>query len=238
MRAQLTIGGLVLSPTLAVGLCHRCLPRGTDRRPRARAWHDTARMVARAIPLALVRRSRALPVLALIVVLTFVAGRGRRPLLRRECPGRGPAASFSLFGARGVLLAARAAFIFGVAVVVGAVVGRALPALILTALIATHRDRRRGRRPSERHPPESEAVAFPEDFRGSDGPNAGRGDLYIDTAFQLPDGSLVGYEYFGDEACTTTTATRATRCSRCASRAASTGSSRPARHWSWAVAPC
>jgi len=44
--------------------------------------------------------------------------------------------SFSGFGARGVVLAARATFVFAVGVVVGAVMGRMLPALILTAVIA------------------------------------------------------------------------------------------------------
>ena len=69
-------------------LCHRGLPRGADRRPRARAWHHPARVVAHPVSLALVRRPRA-------------AGprdhrgpdlrrrSGRRPLLRRERPGRG-----------------------------------------------------------------------------------------------------------------------------------------------------
>jgi hypothetical protein len=195
--AQLTIGGLVLSPTLAVAyvigaflgvpIVGRELERGTTRlawslAPSRWRWFAV----------------RVLPVLALIVVLTFVAGAAVDRFFAVSVRGEDPTASFSLFGARGVLLAARAAFIFGVAVVVGAVVGRALPALILTALIASIAIAG-GEGIHQNVILRSEAVAFREDFSGEGDPNAGRGDLYIDTAFQLPDGSLVGYEYFGDE---------------------------------------
>ena len=40
----------------------------------------------------------------------------------------------------------------------------------------------------------SEAVAIPIDPNDN---NPSPGDLYIDQKFVLPDGSLVGYEYFG-----------------------------------------
>ena len=45
--------------------------------------------------------------------------------------------SFTNFGFRGLLIASRAVFIFAVGVAVGAIVGRALPAVILAAVIAT-----------------------------------------------------------------------------------------------------
>ncbi|MDP9483420.1 MAG: hypothetical protein M3P84_09380, partial [Chloroflexota bacterium] len=72
---------------------------------------------------------------------------------------------------------------------------RALPALILTALIVTiaiaggeglYQDRI----------VRNEAIPVRESPDGSG--SYRRGDLTFDTVFQLPDGSLVGWEYFGD----------------------------------------
>jgi hypothetical protein len=193
--AQVTIGGLVLSPTLAVAyvigaflgvpIVARELERGTTRlawslAPSRWRWFAV----------------RALPILAIIVVLTFAAGAAIDRFFAASVQGEDPAASFSLFGARGVLLAARAAFIFGVAVLVGAVLGRSLPALIVTALIVTIAIAG-GEGLHHEFILRNEAVAIPVDMEG-EGSTSGRGDLYIDTRWQLPDGSLVGYEAFPD----------------------------------------
>ncbi len=195
--AQLTIGGLVLSPTLAVAyvigaflgvpIVGRELERGTTRlawslAPSRWRWFAV----------------RVLPVLAIIAVLTFVAGAAVDRFFAASVQGEDPAASFTLFGARGVLLAARAAFIFGVAVVVGATVGRALPALIVTALIVTIAIAG-GEGVHQNLILRNEAVPVPLDFEGNGYSTNGRGDLNFDTRFQLPDGSLVGWEYFGPD---------------------------------------
>ena len=129
-------------------------------------------------------------------MLTFAAGAAVDRFFAASVQGEDPAASFSLFGARGGLLAARAAFIFGIAVAVGAVVGRALPALILTALIATIAIAG-GEGVHQNLILRNEAIPVPMSF--DDSMSNRRGDLFFDTRFQLPDGSLVGYEYFHDQ---------------------------------------
>jgi ABC-type transport system involved in multi-copper enzyme maturation permease subunit len=192
--AQQMVGGLILSPTLAVAyvigaflgvpIVARELERGTTRlawslAPSRWRWFAV----------------RALPVLAIIVVLTFVAGAAVDRFFAASVQGEDPAASFTLYGARGVLLAARAAFIFGVAVVVGAVVGRALPALIVTALIVTI-GISGGEGVYQNVILRNEAI--PVEMRFDENGQGNRGDLTFDTVYQLPDGSLVSWEYFGD----------------------------------------
>ena len=193
-EAQQLIGGLVLSPTLAVAyvigaflgvpIVARELERGTTRLAWSLApsrWRWFA--------------MRTLPVLAIIVVLAFVAGAAVDRFFAASVQGEDPAASFTLYGARGGLLAARAAFIFGIAVVVGAVIGRALPALIVTALIGTIAIAG-GEGVYQNVILRNEAIAV--ETRFDDNGQGNRGDLTFDTVFRLPDGSLVGFEYFGD----------------------------------------
>lgn len=193
--AQQLLGGLILSPTLIVAyvvggflgvpIVARELERGTTRlawslAPSRWRWFAV----------------RVLPVLAILVVLTFAAGMAVDRFFAASVQGEDPAASFTLYGARGGLLASRAAFIFAVAVVVGAVVGRALPALILAGLIGTI-GLAGGEAVHQNLILRNEAIAVPMSF--DDSGNFGRGNLYFDTVFQLPDGSLVGWEYFGDQ---------------------------------------
>jgi hypothetical protein len=97
----------------------------------------------------------------------------------------------------GLLIASRAIFIFAVGVAVGAIFARALPAVILTAIIATI-----GLAGGERvHQMilASEAIAIPIDQQTGEG-GGKPGDMYIDQKFVLPDGTLVGWEYFNGEA--------------------------------------
>ena len=74
-------------------------------------------------------------------------------------------------------------------------VGRALPALILTALIATIAIAG-GEGLYQDLVVKNEAVAVETQF--DENGNGNRGDLTFGIVFQLPDGSLVGWEYFGD----------------------------------------
>lgn len=192
--AQQMIGGLILTPTLVVAyvvggflgvpIVARELERGTTRLAWSLApsrWRWFA--------------ARVLPIFVIVIVLTFAAGVAVDRFFGASAQGEDPGASFTLFGARGGLLASRAAFIFAVAVVVGAVVGRALPALILTALIATVA-LGGGEGVHQNLILRNEAIPVVMSF--DEFGNSRRGDLYFDSAFQLPDGSLVGYEYFGD----------------------------------------
>jgi hypothetical protein len=97
--------------------------------------------------------------------------------------------SFTGFGLRGGLVASRAAFIFAVALAVGAVIGRSLPAVIIAGLIVTIAVI--GGERVNQSILASEAVPLPSEQTTS-------ADLYVEQRFQLPDGSLVGWQYFGD----------------------------------------
>ncbi len=131
--------------------------------------------------------ARLVPTLALFVGIAFIAGVAADQLASAVRPGVDMANSFDSFGNRGVVLAGRAVFILAIAVAIGAVMGRVLPAVLVTAVIAVvalsggstvHQSILRG-----------EAIAM-EDFDWR------TGDMYVDQRFKLPDGSLVGWEYF------------------------------------------
>jgi hypothetical protein len=88
-----------------------------------------------------------------------------------------------LVGFRGVVLAARAIFVFGLAVLVGTVMGRALPALIVAGILAFV-GITGGTQVHERIL-RAEAIQL-------DKP--GPGDMQTDQRFQLPDGRFIGWE--------------------------------------------
>ncbi len=136
--------------------------------------------------------ARMLPLLVLLAIVTFLAGIATDRFVASTTTETDLSNSFTAFGFRGLLIASRAVFVFAVGVAVGAIVARALPAIILAAVIATV-----GLTGGERVHQlilASEAVAIPMDQSG----NGGRpGDLYIDQKFVLPDGTLVDYGYFG-----------------------------------------
>jgi uncharacterized membrane protein len=103
--------------------------------------------------------------------------------------------AFVVFGYRGVPLAARAIFIFAVGVLVGAVVARTLPAIILGAIIAVIG--LSGGQAVHQKLLAAEAIQVPVDVTGDQ--QGASGDMFIDQRFVLPDGRLVNYEYFGNE---------------------------------------
>jgi hypothetical protein len=80
---------------------------------------------------------RVVPALVVVFGLSFVAGAALDRLLAATQPGTDTANAFAGFGSRGVVLAARATFVFAVGVTIGAVMGRMLPALIMTAVIGS-----------------------------------------------------------------------------------------------------
>ena len=83
-----------------------------------------------------------------MAVLTFAVGVAVGSHVRGEQPDAWTSSkSFDGYGARGGLLAARAFFVFAVAVFVGSFIGRSLPAVIIAALVATDRAVRRHQRP-------------------------------------------------------------------------------------------
>ena len=136
--------------------------------------------------------ARLLPILVVLAVLTYLAGIAAERYVAATTTETDLGNSFTNFGFRGLLIASRAVFVFAVGVAVGSIIGRALPAVILAAVIATI-----GLAGGERvHQMilASEAVAIPMDPNNN---NPSPGDLYIDQKFVLPDGSLVDYGYFG-----------------------------------------
>jgi hypothetical protein len=139
--------------------------------------------------------ARMLPILLVVAVLTFLAGWAADRYVGAVSPTVDLANAFTSFGFRGGLIASRAIFIFGVAVLVGAIVARALPAVIIAAAIATIG--LSGGEQVHQRILASEAIAVPMNANEETGFN--QGDLYIDQKFVLPDGSLVGWQYFGNE---------------------------------------
>jgi len=185
------ISGLVLFLPLAAGLflgvpiVARELERGTTRL----AWSLSPSRLRWYL-------ARLLPILVIVAVITYAAGVATDRLFAANEPGQDLANSFVGFGFRGLLLASRAVFIFAVGVLVGAVFARTLPSVIIAAVIVAvgltggsqvHQQILRG-----------EAVAVTADMTGSGLGLVRPGDMYIDQRFVLPDGSLVGWEYFGN----------------------------------------
>ena len=130
---------------------------------------------------------RVVPAVIIVFGLSFLAGVPLDRLMASMEPGTGIAASFAGYGSRGVVLAARATFVFAIGVMVGAMLGRALPALIVTAVVAyvglaggmsVH-----GRILA------SEAVQV-DDATGSGVPGA----MYFDQRIRMPDGRVVTWD--------------------------------------------
>lgn len=166
---------------LGVPIVARELERGTSRlawslTPSRTRWY-LARMV---------------PVLAVLAMVTFGAGIALDRVTAATAPGVDPANAFVNFGSRGLLIASRAVFIFAVGVAVGTIVGRALPAIILGAIIAAV-----GLSGGEAiHQRILRAEAVPVSADQESFGMAASGDLFIDQRFRLPDGSLVDCTYF------------------------------------------
>jgi hypothetical protein len=126
---------------------------------------------------------RLVPVLLVVGAIGLAAGLAADRLLASTEPGVDPANAFLQFGSRGAVLGARVVFVFATGVLVGSLLGRVLPAVIVGGLVAivglvggswVHERWIR-----------SEAVVLPE---------AGPNDLYVDQRFRLPDGRLVGWD--------------------------------------------
>lgn len=141
--------------------------------------------------------ARLLPVLVVLFAVALAAGAAADRLLV-VTEGADPARSFGQFGYRGVLLALRAVLIFSIAVVVGAVLARSFPSIIVASVIGAVAIS--GGQEIHHRILVSEAVPAVTDGIGEDLYDAiTQGDMYIDTLFRLPDGSIVGWEYFVQE---------------------------------------
>lgn len=128
---------------------------------------------------------RFLPILLVVAGGTYVLGIAADRLLAATEPGLDPANAFAQFGFRGVVLAARAVFVLALALLVGTVMGRALPAVIVGGIFAAVGIA--GGMEVHGRILRSEAVTIEE-------AQAQVGDLYIDQQFRLPDGRLIGWD--------------------------------------------
>jgi hypothetical protein len=173
--AGLLVGlSFVAAALIGVAVIAREIERGTTRlawslAPSRRRWYLT----------------RILPLLVGLIVVTFVAGIATDRLTLATEPGMDPANSFDAFGQRGGLIAARSVFIFATAVLVGSIFGRTLPALIVASLVA-YIGLAGGEEVHSRII-RSEAIVVAE-------ADVHPGDRWVDQLFQLPDGSLVGWD--------------------------------------------
>jgi hypothetical protein len=127
-------------------------------------------------------RQRLLPVLAVVTIGSLVLGIAADRLLAASSPGLDISNAFANFGFRGVVLAARAIFVFGLALLVGAVMGRALPALIVAGILAFVGIT--GGTMVHQRILQSEAVPVE---------NPAPGDIQMEQRFRLPDGTLIGW---------------------------------------------
>jgi hypothetical protein len=122
-------------------------------------------------------------VLLVVLAIGLVLGLAADRLLAATEPGLDPANAMAQFGFRGPVLAARAVFVFSAAVLIGTVVGRALPALIFAGIVAVVGIV--GGTQVHDQMLQAEAVVLEE---------PGTGDRWIDQRFRLPDGSLIGHD--------------------------------------------
>jgi len=170
---------------LGVPLVARELERGTTRLawslgPSRWRWYGTT----------------VIPIAVILVVLTFASGVALDRFFAVTQPTIDPSESFTGFGARGGLgLAARAFLIFGIGVALGAIVGRSWPALLIGALVVTV-VLGAGERFHQDVVLRAEAVLVAET---DDTATFDQGQLFIDTRFRLPDGSMVGWDHFNGD---------------------------------------
>ena len=185
LTAPLLAISYVVGLFLGVPLVARELERGTSRlawslAPSRWRWYVTT----------------VVPVALILMLFAFAGGAALDRFFAVSDPTIDAADSFIGYGARGGLgIAARAFFVFGIAVALGAIVGRSWPALIISAIAVTIA-LGAGERLHQDLLLRSEAVLVAQ----TDGSTYDSGALYIDQRIQLPDGTLVGWDYFnGDD---------------------------------------
>ena len=170
----------LLAALVGAPLVARELERGTSRlawslAPSRVRWFGT----------------RVAPAVVVVFALALVAGLVLDRLMGATEPGADAARSFAGFGSRGVVLAARVVFVLALGICLGALLGRMLPALILTVVIGfvgiaggsyVH-----GRWLA------SEAVVTQSE-------SGGPGDLYIEQRVRAPDGRILTWYQLEAEA--------------------------------------
>lgn len=129
--------------------------------------------------------ARLLPIVAAVLVLTFVAGVAADRLVAARSPGTDIANAFDGYGTRGLLVAITALVMTAGAVGLGAVIGRVLPTVILALIFGSLGLTAVARLHERFTAGEAIIVESDQEIRGA---------RYIDQFFKLPDGRLVGWE--------------------------------------------
>ena len=124
LRLALTAVPLLVAPLVGVAVVGRELERGTARltwsiAPSRAVWFTR----------------RVVPIVVVVLGLGLVAGSGLDRLLGAINPWVDPNHTLTDLGNRGLPFAARAVFVLALAVAIGAVAGRTLPALLVTAVV-------------------------------------------------------------------------------------------------------
>ena len=176
IRASLIAMPYLLAALVGAPLVATELERGTTRLAWSLAPSRVRWLVARTVPIAVIT-----------FALALVAGLALDWLTAATSPGTDVANAFDGFGDRGVVLAARVMFVFAVGVLVGAIMGRMLPALIVTIVIAAVGIG--GGSQVHSRILASEAV-WVDTESGSGAP----GDLFLDQRIRTPDGAMVTWD--------------------------------------------
>jgi hypothetical protein len=169
---------LLVAPLIGVAVVGRELERGTARLAWSIAPSRTVWVVRRVVPLALV-----------VAGLGLLAGASLDRLFAGIEPWVDPGRSMTDLGGRGVPFAARVLFVFAIALLAGAVAGRTLPALLVTAVIGAVAIS--GGAIVHERILRTEAI-YVDTADGST--DIRSGDLFVDQRIRLPDGRIATYD--------------------------------------------
>jgi hypothetical protein len=167
------IGGMLLGgPILA-----REIERGTT----AFAWSMSPSRVRWFL-------QRVVPMLVVLLVVSFIVGAAADLLFGALTPDSHLSSSFVGFRLRGMLVATQAFLLASTAIAIGALLGRTVPTFLLSLILGGVSIFAL----AELH----ERALFAEAVVRSDTDNIGysQDDLYLDSRFLLPDGTLVTYD--------------------------------------------
>jgi hypothetical protein len=174
VQGLLGLAPFLLAALVGAPLVARELERGTSRL----AWSLAPSRVRWFVV-------RVVPSVVLVFVLALAAGLALDRLTGAVEPGVDAARSFSGFGSRGVVLAARAVFVLAIGVCLGALLGRMLPALLLAAVVGWIGIA--GGSYVHSRWLATEAVI-------SQTETGGPGDLFVDQRIKAPDGRIMTWD--------------------------------------------
>ncbi len=173
-QALVLVVPFLFAAVAGVAVVGRELERGTTRLAWALSPSRTRWFLGRVVPVGVV-----------VIVLAFALGVAADRLVAASMPEVDTANGFPLFGFRGIVLAARATFTFAVAVLIGAAIGRTLPALLVTAVVVFIGIA--GGTEVHQQILEREAIVLPgEEYHAE--------NLYFSSGFVLPDGRFAGWQ--------------------------------------------